>query len=305
MLAGGVFLGLAWPQLAHWSAPALVPSVFLLLTVSLLRLDWSRLAAERRRPGSALLLIWLLVLSPVVTWLAVGFLGLPAALSTALVLMAGSSPIIAAIAFAQLLALDGALAVVTVVGATLAVPLVVPPMALLLLGLEIQLGFVAFMGRLAVLIGGPFLVAWGLRRLIGPARIAAAGTHLDGITVVVLIVFAVAIMDGVTAATLARPGFVFAYLAAAFLANLALQALGAGAFLWMGRARALTVGLMSGNRNMAILLAALAGTADFDVALFFAVGQIPIYLLPIVLAPVYRRLAPAGAATGAPRPGGF
>ena len=80
-------------------------------------------------------------------------------------------------------------------------------------------------------------------------------------------------------------------IAAAFTVNLALQAIGAAVFWRAGRAQALTVGLLSGNRNLALLLAVLVDRAEFDVLLFFAVGQFPIFVLPAVLAPVYRRIA--------------
>ena len=62
----------------------------------------------------------------------------------------------------------------------------------------------------------------------------------------------------------------------------------------LGPRRALTVGLVSGNRNLALILAALAGSTNFDLLLFFAVGQIPIYILPALLAPLYRRLCGDG-----------
>ena len=78
------------------------------------------------------------------------------------------------------------------------------------------------------------------------------------------------------------------WLVAAFLANPLLQALGTLAFAWLGRRRALTVGLMTGNCNMGLLLAALPPGADFDVVLFFALAQVPMYMLPRLLLPVYR-----------------
>ena len=106
-----------------------------------------------------------------------------------------------------------------------------------------------------------------------------------------LVVFAVAIMDGITAAFLARPGYVLGTLAAAFAANLVLQAAGTLAFLRLGMRRALTIGLMTGNCNMGLVLVALADEASFDTVMFFALGQIPMYMLPALLMPLYRRIA--------------
>jgi BASS family bile acid:Na+ symporter len=47
------------------------------------------------------------------------------------------------------------------------------------------------------------------------------------------------------------------------------------------------VALLSGNRNMGLLLAALGAAADFDVVLYLALGQIPVYLTPLCK-PIYR-----------------
>jgi BASS family bile acid:Na+ symporter len=97
-------------------------------------------------------------------------------------------------------------------------------------------------------------------------------------------------MDGVTALALARPGYIIGATVAAFAANLVLQVLGALAWLRQGVRPALTVGLLTGNRNMGLVLVALGADASFEVIAFFAVAQIPMYVLPGLLAPVYRRL---------------
>jgi BASS family bile acid:Na+ symporter len=77
---------------------------------------------------------------------------------------------------------------------------------------------------------------------------------------------------------------------AAFVANPVLQVLGATAFAWLGRRAALTIGLMTGNCNMGLLLASLPASADFEIQMFFAVAQLPMFMLPALLAPLYRRL---------------
>jgi BASS family bile acid:Na+ symporter len=166
----------------------------------------------------------------------------------------------------------------------------VPPLALALLGLELDIGVVEFMGRLSLVVAGAVAAALVIRRLIGRERLPQVATHIDGLVVGVMLVFAVAIMDGVTATLIERPLVVALWLFAAFVANPALQAAGALAFAWLGRRRALTVGLVSGNCNMGLLLAAFPPGSSQDVVLFFAVAQLPMYTLPAVLLPLYRRL---------------
>lgn len=296
VLFGGVFLGLAVPPLAALARPLLAPAVVAMLMAMLLRIDWRAMGAYARRPGlAAVLVAWMLVLTPVAAWAVAAALGLPPALTTAIVLMAAAPPILSAAAIALLLGLDGALAIVASLAATALAPLTVPPLAELLLGVHLQIGVGAFMARLAALVAVAFAGAALVRRLAPPGWLAAHGRHVDGAVVVLMLVFAVAIMDGVTARAIAEPGRVALWVVAAFLANPALQVVAAGAFAWLGRRGALTVGLTSGNRNMGLLLAAMPPAADFDVLLFFAVGQLPIFMLPAVTAPLYRRLLAAGA----------
>ncbi|MDH5247322.1 MAG: hypothetical protein OEW98_12760, partial [Betaproteobacteria bacterium] len=81
----------------------------------------------------------------------------------------------------------------------------------------------------------------------------------------------------------------------AFLFNIALQAGGWLAFRHRGAATALTAGLVSGNCNMGLVLVALSGHASVEVTSFFALAQLPMFMLPALLEPLYRRmLAAAG-----------
>jgi BASS family bile acid:Na+ symporter len=50
------------------------------------------------------------------------------------------------------------------------------------------------------------------------------------------------------------------------------------------------MGLVSGNRNTALILVLAGGIAHPDLALYVAMAQIPIYLLPLVAKPIYSRL---------------
>jgi bile acid:Na+ symporter, BASS family len=291
----GVFLGLALPSLASLARPLLAPAVAVLLTATLVRVDWRVMLDTLRRPGLvAVIVAWLLVGAPVATTGVLALLPLPGPLSTALVLMAAAPPILSAAPIAIILGLDGALALVVGLIATLLTPLTVPPLALALLGLELDLGVTEFMVRLAVVVAVALAAAVVIRRAIGRERLPRVARHLDGLVVTVMLVFAVAIMDGVTATLAARPGVVALWLLASFIANPALQIAGTIAFAWLGRRRALTIGLVSGNCNMGLLLAAFPPGTDADVVLYFAVAQLPMYMLPALLLPLYRRLvAPA------------
>jgi BASS family bile acid:Na+ symporter len=291
LLAAGVLVGLAIPPLASLLRPLLLPAIVISLVLALVRLDWSVFGAHARRPVAvAWMLVWFLGVTPVVVWLALRALPLPAPLVTGLVLMAAAAPIMSGAAISLLVGLDAALAVVAIVATTALVPLTLPPLAAALLGIALEIELPTFMLRLALIVGGAFAAAWLARRLVPAATIDRHARPLDGLAVLWMVVFGIGIMDGVTALALARPGYIIGATVAAFAANLVLQVLGALAWLRQGMRPALTVGLLTGNRNMGLVLVALGADASFEVIAFFAVAQIPMYVLPGLLAPMYRRL---------------
>jgi BASS family bile acid:Na+ symporter len=146
--------------------------------------------------------------------------------------------------------------------------------------------------RLAVFVGGAGAVAGLLRWRLGRGRLARYGTEISGINVLLLVLFAVAVMDGMPRHLVDEPLRVLGFCIAALGASLGLQAISFLGFGWLGRFAALTVGLVGGNKNMAVVWASLsAATAGSpDLMLYFACAQLPIYLLPAALAPIYRRL---------------
>jgi BASS family bile acid:Na+ symporter len=304
VLAIGILVGIVVPPLAALAAPLLVPSIVLLLTVALVRLDGREILALLRRPAaSAAAVVWLLLVSPVLMTAAVLLIAPAPALGTAMVLSAACPPIMSAIAFALMMGLDAALATVLVFSTIFLVPLTLPPLALLLLGLHLDIDVLTLMLRLAAITGGSLALALVVRAAVPRAAILHRGRELDGLAVLGLLVFAVAIMDGVGEAALARTGYVATTLAAAFAANAGLQVAGFAAFAWIARKQALALALASGNRNMGLLLAALGAAAEFDVVLYLALGQIPVYLTPLC-APVYRwASSPRSRSGSAARPG--
>lgn len=298
-LFGGVLVGLAIPPLAELLRPGLVVFLLLPLTLSLMRLDWSALHAYARRPLLILVCVAFLMLAcPLLVFAVLQPLGLPQPLTEAIVLMAAAPPITGTVAIALILGLDAALAVVVMVVATALVPFTLPPLALALLDIEVQMSLAEFMGRLALMVGVAFGGALLARWRMPPGWLQQNSRLIDGCSVLALVLFAIAIMDGVTAKLIAQPGYVTLATGAAFAANLALQALGyaigRGVFR-LGIPAALTLGILTGNCNMGLVMVSLADRAVFDMVVFFAMGQLPMYMLPGLLQPLYRRLAARSA----------
>jgi BASS family bile acid:Na+ symporter len=292
LLASGLFLGLLLQPVAHAIWPLLPTLVFLLTAATMLRIEWPQVIAHARHPlRIGLLVLWALVVSPVLMAAIVQMLGVPLGLGQALVLWAASPPLMSLPAIALLLGLDGALALLVMVAATFLVPVTLPPLLLGLMGLDLGIGIMPLMARLAVFVGGAGAVAGLLRWRLGGERLRHYATEISGINVLLLVLFAVAVMDGMPDHLFAEPLRVLGYCLSALGASLGLQAVSFLSFGWLGRSSALTVGLVGGNRNMAVVWASLAAAVNSpDLMLYFACAQLPIYLLPATLAPIYRRL---------------
>jgi BASS family bile acid:Na+ symporter len=219
--------------------------------------------------------------------------GLDGALAAAVVIMATGCAATSSPAFARLVGLDASISLVVAVLSTLLVPFTAPPLALGLLGIDLAISVGGLMGRLALIVGLPLLLALLIRRLVAPKRLAEWSGRVDGIVVLLLVLYGIGVMDGMLAKLLAEPAWVAGGLALAFAANLGLNALTALAAWPAGPRVALATGLLSGNRNMALYLAVLPAATEPGILLFFALCQFPLFLSPFLLRPVYDRLRPA------------
>ncbi|NQW10603.1 MAG: hypothetical protein HQ481_12075 [Alphaproteobacteria bacterium] len=290
-LAVGVFVGLAIPDLATLTRPLLVPAIVVMLIISLLRLDPTTLRASLRSPTRTMLAVgFVLLISPLLGFWGAEVLGLTGGVRTALVVWTASPPLVSVTAIAVIVGLDSALALTVMTLCGLLMPLTLPPLVLSLIDLDLDIAPWVLSGRLAALMLGAALAAAAIRRLTGPDRLNRASDAIDGGFVLIMLVFVVSVMDGVTATALADPGRIAGLAALVFTVSLVMQAAGFLLFLPAGRRTAATIGLTAGNRNMAVVLSAAPSAFAPEVFLYLAMLQFPIYLLPAILRPLYRRL---------------
>ncbi len=293
LLALCIFVGLAVPPLAATFRETLTLTVAGLMTLVLLRVDLAQVLVYLRRPLLvAALLAWLLLACPLIVFAITRLVGLDGPLGAAVVIMATGCAATSSPAFARLVGLDASISLVVAVLSTLLVPFTAPPLALGLLGIDLAISVAGLMGRLALIVGLPLLLALLIRRLVAPARLADWSGMVDGIVVLLLVLYGIGVMDGMLAKLRAEPAWVAGGLALAFAANLGLNALTALAAWPAGARVALATGLLSGNRNMALYLAVLPAATDPGILLFFALCQFPLFLSPFLLRPVYDRLRP-------------
>lgn len=291
LLAAGIFVGLFVPPLAGLFRDVITPTVFLLMVLVLLRVDPAQVLAYLRRPllvGA--LLAFLLVACPLLAWALMSLLGLSGGLAAGLVVVATGCAATSSPAFARMVGLDGEVALVVSLLSTLLVPFTAPPIALWLLGIDLAISLPALMLRLALLVGLPLVISIMLRRMMGPRRLAHWGRSVDGAVVLLVVFYGFGVMDGILARMLAEPALVLGGIALAFAGMLTLNLVTALAFWAAGLRIALSAGLLSGNRNMALYLAVLPAATDPLILLFLVLVQFPLFLSPFLLRPLYARL---------------
>ena len=298
-VAAVVLIAVAVPPLGDALRPGLGAAVFLLLTIAFLRVDMARLRDHLRRPGLILAATGWSVLGVPSIFLALSWAaGLREAapgLFLALSLHGLASPLMAAPALAALMGLDATLVLITLVTGTALVPFVAASFAELFLSGVLAMAPLALGARLAAMLGGAMLLALMLRRALGERRILRNRDALSGLNILVLLVFASAVMGDLAATAWRDP---LTFLGLTVLSFAVFAALLSGTALIFRRAGvvpSLSVAVMASHRNMGLLFAAAEGALPGIAWTYFALAQFPIFLAPLMLPPLLRRLGLRGA----------
>ena len=299
LLPLSLLLGLFWQDLAAFARPALTPTVFLMLAVLMTRVDMEDALAQIREPLIPIIgLIWAVVVMPFIFAGVLWFLdkGAGVALSGGVVLAlffwASSPPIFSSAPLSYIMRLDGTLAVGFLLAAIAIHPIVTPFFTALFTGGSVTISPLELGWRLAVLIGGAAVCSLVARAWLGREKLRKYGSAMDGLNVVGMIVFALAIMDGIAARLLESPLYAAVLMVFVFCLALAVHAVTTALFWRSGKRRALTIGFSTGGRNIAMAVGALGASVPADTWLFFAIIQFPIYILPAMLLPIYNWLLP-------------
>jgi hypothetical protein len=306
-IAALVFIGIAVPPLGELLKPFVTEAIFLLLSISFMRVDIGALREHLRRPGIVLAATaWTTLGVPLISGLACVAAGLDARspdLFLALMLQAVASPMMAAPALAALMGLDSTLVLVTLVTSTALVPITAPLFAYAFFGTALTLSPLGLGLKLLAILAGSLLVAAGIRWTVGAPAIKRHQRPIDGLNILILFVFVAAVMGTVVGSFLADPARAIGLTMLAFAVFFALLGVTTLIFRGIGRQRALALGLMVSQRNMGLMLAATDGVLPGTTWLYFALSQFPIYLSPQLLKPIVKRLSvpeaePAARQTG-------
>lgn len=296
--AASVIVGLAVPPLASLARPLLPWTVVTFLTIMFARVNLEALGKLVRHPGRAILAcIWLVLAPPVLAvaiMAALGRLHPDEGLLLGIAIQAAAPPLSSTPGIAMLLGIEPALILLAVLVTTAAASLTSPLVVEFVAGAAVPLDSASFIQRLGLLIGISLALAAIVRLALGRARLERLAGTLDGVGVLAYLVFGIAAMDGVLAATWRDPARSATYLGTCLL----LSGLGFIASWLLLRPLAprdrLVVGYATGQRNMSVLVGALGAHTPEAAFLYFALGQLPIFLLPQLIRPLARRtLRPA------------
>ena len=290
-LAAGVFCGIAYQPLADSFAPWLEVLIVMNLALSMMRIEPAALKHYFRRPALiSMVFVFSMGIAPLLLWGLTLAGGITGPLSAGIVFHALATPIMSAPALCIIFGLDSALALIITVLSYALVPFTMPPMALWLLGIELDVTVLELMWRLGRIVGASFLIAVVTRRTLSPTFLETHASRMDGLMVLGMVGVAVSLMSGLPEFASGNPAFTAIVVATTFTVNIGLQIIAAALFWRIGRKAAVTIGLVTGNTNVALVLAAVSESASYNLLVYFVVGQFPIYMLPLVAVPIYRHV---------------
>jgi hypothetical protein len=306
-VAAIVFIAVAVPPLGLVFRPYVTEAILVLLCISFMRVDLAALRGHLRRPALiAAATGWTTIGVPLIVGTVAHLGGLADSspgLALALMLQGIASPMMAAPALAALMGLDATLVLVTLVTSTALVPFTASLFASLFLTGVLSISPLALGLKLLGILAAALVAATIIRAMVGTEAIRRHKQPIDGLNIVILFVFAAAIMGDVAHDVLAQPAVTIGIAALSFAIYFTLLAVTTVLFRRIGTERAFALGLMVSQRNLGLMLAATAGALPATTWLYFAMTQFPIHLAPYLLMPIARRLAARATTPGAPAAG--
>ncbi|WP_066107898.1 hypothetical protein [Salipiger sp. CCB-MM3] len=290
----GLAFGIAVPEIAHLVRPWLSELVAVMLFTAALRIGpRAALGAARHLRGNlgATLAFQLIAPLALVALMApFGLLDSPAALSV--ILMLAAAPLASSPNLTLMVGGDPGPALRLLILGMLVLPLTTLPVFALLPALGGATGILGTALKLLVVILLATGIAFALRPWLLPDPGPRALAQLDGASALLMTVIVLALTSEIRPALLERPGELLAWLALAFVANLGPQVLVGWALARTGRREGLeALAMIAGNRNIGLFLVALPTGVTDPLLLFIGCYQVPMFLTPLLMAPLYRRFA--------------
>ncbi|MEM9332034.1 MAG: hypothetical protein AAGA53_11955, partial [Pseudomonadota bacterium] len=282
--------GILFPLLAEIVRPWVGYWIAVLLFLAALRTDPIEFLGSLKdyKYAGVFILVFQIVFPSVVALVFIG-LDFTGPLSVALMIVFASAPISGSPGLTIITGNDPAPTLRLLIATTALLPFtVLIPFSLIpAIGDFHAVAWVAI--KLFLLIFFASLLAFVVRRLFMPSPSKTELNSIDGLTSLSMAIVVIGLMTGFGEAVIHGPMEIVITLLVAFATCLGLQIL-----VWflsrpfdLGAARP-AYAICSGNKNMAIFLAALPAAVTDPILLFIACYQIPMYLTPTLLGKMYR-----------------
>lgn len=293
VLVLGLVLGVLAPGLAQALAPFIFPMIAFMLFLATLRVDLKAAFPGRRSLPRylAITLVMQVALPGAAIALLTGLGAGATVLGVGAVLVLAAPPMTGSPGLTILAGGDPTPALRQLVLGTALLPLTVLPVFWLLPVFGAPWIVVEAALRLLVVIALAGGAGMMLRARLAWLRGAEGQGAVDGLITLAMALVVVGLMSAVGPALLVTGREFWLTLAMVFALNFGAQA----GMLWLTRNRAPraapALAIIAGNRNLALFLGALSPETAAAMLLFVGLYQVPMYLTPLVMAPVIRRFA--------------
>ncbi len=299
LLPIGLLAGFVMPETGRLLSLWIQPLIGVLLFVACLSIQWEGAAIK---PVLAPVLMWLFLfqlLVPGMAGIALHAMNVPLIWRLPILFALASAPLTGSPNMVSMLSASPQHALAALILGTVVLPLTVFPMLLTLTDLSPEFSILSTSLRLSITIGAALTAAYFVRKWVlpkptDPIKHVRETAVLNLVSAVLLATLVIGLMSGFHAPGV-TPKTLLAMLAFACVLNVVMHVIG----VWYGRftmAKSLryalpveTAGVITGNRNMALLFTALPLSVLEPHLLFLACYQIPMYLTPVVAGYFYRR----------------
>ena len=291
LLALSIFAGIAFPALAAFFKPYLLPLIFIGFLSAVLQVSFSDAAhAATGDRAIWIVLIWQLLGLPLLFFIVLKpFLSDQLYLFAVIAMCTGS--ITATTALSRLFNLNSALSLVAGMAGAILMPVPLYIFLQLLLGPEVSLDLTAYSIRSVFFIVVPFVVAFFIRKLISHEADIRLQENMPSVAMVFLVFFGLAVMDGVGELMFSDPHRLLSYVALAFGISIGVQLITFFVLFFLGARDATTCALLCAYRNVGFVAAIAGSSLGEDFFIFLGVWQFPMYVLPLLLRRFYENRA--------------
>ncbi len=292
ILAVSLVVGLLSQTLADIVKPHIEVLIALLLFTTCLRVAPTRATGTMRDIKMSLIFILVLqVLLPVTISVVLWICNIQGSLWLALVLLTAAPAISGAPHLVALLGFDPTSTLRQLIIGTALLPFTIIPVFAFVSEIGNMADIVMASLRLLIVIVSAAVLAFTTRYYLLKHPSPKQLQTIDGISTILLAIMVLGLMAAIHSEIKSDPLNILTTLAVAISVNFGLQII---ATVILARSRipefAVPIGVMAGNRNIALFMTALAVTTTQPILLFIACYQIPMYLTPIIMYRFYRSI---------------